>query len=44
MNVKYVTIDEQLNKNVIVNEVSLLSCENTTFFVCVLLGFSLNMF
>lgn len=43
INVKYVTFDEQFDKNVIVNEVRSLSCENTTFYVCVLVGFSLNM-
>lgn len=43
INVKYVTFDEQFNKNVIVNEVSLLSCENTTSCVCVSVGFPLNI-
>lgn len=43
INVKYVTFNEQFNKNVIVNEVRLLSCENMTFCVSVLGGFSLNI-
>lgn len=35
INVKYVTFDEQFDKNVVVNEVRPLSCENTTFCVCI---------
>lgn len=44
INVKYVTFDEQFNKNVIIiNEIRPLRCENTTFCVCILVDFSLNM-
>lgn len=39
--VNFVTFNKQFNK--IVNEVTLLSCQNMTFFVCVLVGFSLNV-
>lgn len=42
INVKYVTFDEQFNKNVIANEVRLLRCENMTY-MCVLVGFLLNV-
>lgn len=42
-NVHFVTFNEQFNKNVIVNEVTLLSCQNTTFLCVVSEGFSLNI-
>lgn len=42
-NVHFVTFNKQFNKNVIVNEVTLLSCQNTTFLCVVLVGFSLNI-
>lgn len=41
-NVNFVTFNKLFNKNVIVNAVTLLSCQNMTF-VCVSVGFSLNV-